>query len=229
MRTRPPDLRPATAPATPRRPGRPRRGQPVADQAGQRARLLDASLALFARQGIASTSLNRVAREAGVTPALVHYYFGNREQLLDVLVSERLLPLLGNLVQRLQASGGAPGEMVPTFVRTLMSTLDANPWLPPIWVREVLAEGGLLRERVLGNARLLAPILVERFAAAQRDGRLNPDLDPRLLPVSLVGLTIFPFAAQPIWRSLFAADDIDTDTLVRHTLALLARGLETKP
>lgn len=218
---------PKTASAPARRPGRPR--TTGSDEAGQRARLLDAALTLFARQGIAATSLNQVAREAGVTPALLHYYFGNREQLLDVLVSERLLPLLGNLVQRLQASGTAPTAMIPTFVRTLMETLAANPWLPPLWVREVLAEGGLLRERLLGNARLIAPILRDRFAAAQKDGRLNADLEPRLLPVTLIALTMLPFAAQPIWRSFFDTSDIDTDAMIRHTLALLERGLEAKP
>ncbi|MFZ5724743.1 MAG: TetR/AcrR family transcriptional regulator [Pseudomonadota bacterium] len=208
---------------TPRRPGRPTRSD-----AGQRARLLDTALQLFARQGIAATSVNRIAREAGVTPALMNYYFGNREQLLDVLVSERLLPLIGNLVMRLQAGGEGPGQTVPVFVRTVMETLDANPWLPPLWVREVLSDGGLLRERLLGNARLLAPIMRDRFAAAQQGGRLNPDVDPRLLMVSLIGLTIFPFAARPIWRSLFAADDIDTEVMIKHTLALLTRGLEVK-
>jgi hypothetical protein len=43
--------------------------------------------------------------------------------------------------------------------------------------------------------------------------------------VSLIGLTIFPLAAQPIWRRLLDADDIDNETLINHTLALLSSGL----
>ena len=48
-------------------------------------------------------------------------------------------------------------------------------------------------------------------------GELNPDLDPRLLVVSLVGLTLFPAAGAPIWRRMFDADDIDADALRDHT------------
>ncbi|EPC4490694.1 TetR/AcrR family transcriptional regulator, partial [Serratia liquefaciens] len=59
----------------------------------KREHLLDTALNLFARQGIADTSLNAIAREAGVTPAMLHYYFHNREQLLDVLIEERFLPV----------------------------------------------------------------------------------------------------------------------------------------
>ena len=51
-----------------------------------------------------------------------------------------------------------------------------------------------------------------------------------LLMISLVGLTLFPIAGAPIWRRLFAdagfgTDDLDLDTLRRHTLALLDGGL----
>ena len=51
-----------------------------------------------------------------------------------------------------------------------------------------------------------------------------PNLDPRLLVVSLVGLTLFPLAAQSIWRRMFDAHDVDVAALERHTLALLDHG-----
>jgi AcrR family transcriptional regulator len=190
--------------------------------------LLEAALALFARQGVAASSLQAVASEAGVTPAMLHYYFGSRDQLLDVLVTERLLPLLADILQ--QASGadgvGDPRRFVQATVPLVMNSAAANPWLPPLWVREVLTDGGVLRARVLQHTRSFVPLLAARFRQAQEDGRLNPRLDPRLLLVSLIGLTLFPFAAAPIWRSVLDAGDITTDTMIDHTLALLERGLE---
>jgi TetR/AcrR family transcriptional regulator len=72
----------------------------------------------------------------------------------------------------------------------------------------------------------LPVMMAKRFAEAQARGAINPDLDPRLLMVSLVGLTLFPAAGAPIWRRLFDADDLDYETLRRHTLVLLDRGLE---
>jgi hypothetical protein len=64
-----------------------------------------------------------------------------------------------------------------------------------------------------------------RFAAAQEAGELSPDLDPRLLVTSLIGLTLFPAAGAPIWRRLFAADDIDASTMRNHAIALLDHGI----
>ena len=210
-----------TSPSKARAPGR-----PVNARGDQRDRLLDAALALFSRQGIAETSLGAIARRARVTPALVHYYFGNREQLLDALMDERIAPLVARIGVRLAESDDDPGTLVRTFVGTMIGMLAENPWLPPLWVREVLSENGALRERLLKRiAPSIAPQLAARFAEAKRRGTLNPGLDPRLTVVSLIGLTIFPLAAQSIWRRLLDADDIDTDALIAHTLALLDGGL----
>jgi AcrR family transcriptional regulator len=47
------------------------------------ARITEAARASFAQNGWAGTSLRGVAREVGVDPALVHYYFSSKEELLD--------------------------------------------------------------------------------------------------------------------------------------------------
>ena len=76
----------------PRRPGRPR-----AEDANQRERLLDAAVECFASDGIAATSLRAIAVRAGVTPALVNYYFGSKERLLEVFIAERVMRVIGSL------------------------------------------------------------------------------------------------------------------------------------
>ena len=64
------------------------------------------------------------------------------------------------------------------------------------------------------------------------DERGNIYDDPRLLMVSLVGLTLFPIAGAPIWRRMFAGDPgaaaLDMGTLRKHTLALLDRGIDLR-
>ena len=61
-------------------------GRPPAGKNGdKREHILDSALNLFAGQGIAGTTIAQVAKAAGVTPAMVHYYFTNREGLLDAM------------------------------------------------------------------------------------------------------------------------------------------------
>jgi AcrR family transcriptional regulator len=51
-----------------------------------RDRILDSARVLFARNGIANTSIRAVAAAAGVDSALVHHYFGTKEKLFAAVV-----------------------------------------------------------------------------------------------------------------------------------------------
>jgi AcrR family transcriptional regulator len=213
--------RPTRKKREPRRPGRPR-----ADEANQRERLLDAAVECFAADGIAATSLRGIALKAGVTPALVNYYFGSKEQLTDAFVAERVMPVVGALRESLLAAGSEPRALLVAFVRGLYGVVARFPWWPALWVREVLTENGALRGVL---AQQIAPqvprLLVTTLTAAQKRGALGAQLDPRLLVVSLMGLTMFPLAAESLWRRVFAAEDVDRTALLAHTLALLDHGL----
>lgn len=219
----------------PQKPQPRRRGRPTADTtpgeaADVRIHLLDTALHLFATQGITATPLSQIARRAEVTPALLHYYFGSKEKLIESLVEERLLPLTLQLGQSLGAGAKTLRETLHLLVGSLMDLLAANPWFPQLWLREVLQEGGQLRDYLVGR---LAPVLAHKVrdlvAAAQARGEINPQLEPRLFMVSLIGLSVFPFAAQPIWRSIFPAEDITPEVMKQHVLSLLLHGLEAPP
>jgi AcrR family transcriptional regulator len=204
-----------------RRPGRPR-----ADETNQRERLLDAAVACFTAEGVAATSLRGIALEAGVTPALVNYYFGSKEQLLDAFVAERVTPAVQLLRERLMEAGDDPRALLGAFVHAIHDVVARYPWWPSLWVREIINEKGTLRDVL---HKIIAPqvtqLLARTLVDAQKRGAISADLDPRLLVVSLIGLTMFPLAAEHIWRRIFPAADIDHGVLLRHTLALLDHGL----
>jgi TetR/AcrR family transcriptional regulator len=203
-----------------------RAGRPSGGDLDLRAHLLDAAIAQFARVGIGATSLRAIASQAEVTPAMLHYYFGDKPRLVQALVEERLLPALAPLRVQLEQAGGDPRVLIETFVRGIGEVVARHPWLPPLWVREVLCDGGALREVLFAQAVPGVPqLLARRFAAAQADGRLNAGLDPRLLVVSLVGLTLFPVAGAPIWRRAFGAEGLGPEVMLQHTLALLGCGV----
>ena len=201
-------------------------GRPSGDDVDLRGRLLDVAARLFGRGGIEATSLRAIASEAQVTPAMLHYYFGDKARVTQALIEERLLPAIAPLRAQLEQAGDDPRALVETFARGIGDIVARHPWLPPLWVREVLCEGGVLRELMFSQiVPNLPQMLARRFAAAQARGLLKPGLDPRLMVVSLVGLTLFPAAGAPIWRRAFGAEELGADALLKHTLALLDHGV----
>jgi AcrR family transcriptional regulator len=72
--------------------GRKRPGRP-AGSSDTRDRILDNARVLFARNGIASTSIRAVAAAAGVDSALIHHYFGTKEKLFAAAVRVPIDPM----------------------------------------------------------------------------------------------------------------------------------------
>lgn len=222
-----PDASPSLqAAAAVRRPGRP---SGAARGADQRSRLLDAALTLFARQGIVDTTLGEIAREAGFTPAMMHYYFKTRDQLLDVLIDERFAPLRAGLGVPFQENPDDPVAAITQLALRLVQVATDHPWFPSLWVREVISDGGLLRQRMherFGDTHQKASLLA--IARWQKEGRLNAGLEPALVFVTLLGLTILPLATSKLWCNDPVRRSIGGEQIARHAVALLVQGIGPK-
>jgi len=204
-----------------------RRGRPVAVADGDmRERLLDAATTLFAERGVAVTPMGDIAARVGVTSAMIHYYFKSRERLLDVVVEERVGRFIAVVVEGIDEMCHDPLAMVQGLVTRIIRAVETMPWLPSLWIREIAADGGLLRERLLqrlpvDSQKRFGDCIVE----GQRKGVVNPDLHPYLLFVSIIGQSLFPLAVANIWKRFPTLDKLGNDGLIRHANSLLMFGV----
>lgn len=69
-----------------------RRGRPRTESADTRDRILTAAREEFSERGYEKTSVRGIAKAAGVDPALVHHYFGTKEQIFEAAVEVAFAP-----------------------------------------------------------------------------------------------------------------------------------------
>ena len=96
------------APQAPRRPHAARAARPVATPPCAR-RCCDHARDLFLQHGFGNVSTRRIAAAAGTTPAMIHYYFGDKLGLYRAMIESAVQPLIDS-VQRL---GQAAGDEAP--------------------------------------------------------------------------------------------------------------------
>lgn len=206
-----------------RRPGRPSGSINTLEQ---RNRLLDTAMVLFARQGIAETTLSAIAREAGVTPAMVHYYFSSRDQLLDALIDERIQPRRVALSKAFDVNAGDPVMVITQLAERLMQTATEHPWFPGLWMHEVVNDNGMLRQRIVerhGQAHFQHAI--DCIAHWQAEGKLNPLIEPSLLFVSMFGLIVLPLVASKSLGNSVIKRKLTPQDIARHAVAILSHGI----
>ena len=71
------------------------------------ARVVDAALACFSRWGVAKTTLDDIAREAGVSRATVYRLFpGGKDVVIDAVATRELVQFFAGLADELQPCAG---------------------------------------------------------------------------------------------------------------------------
>src|SRR3954447_23806394 len=100
---------------------------PVRDLAGDKAqRIIEAMRRSVARRGVAASTFDHVAREAGVSRGLLHYYFGTKEQLL-IEVVRRDADLRLELLDRQLGEARSADAFIDLLVHTLENLVANEP------------------------------------------------------------------------------------------------------
>ncbi|QKW08329.1 TetR/AcrR family transcriptional regulator [Streptomyces sp. NA04227] len=196
----------------PRRRGRPPRAG-AADGPGTRERILEAARAEFAQRGYEKASVRGIAKAAGVDPALVHHYFGTKEQVFEAAVARSFAPAF----EAPDAVAAGPveevGERLTRFVFGI--------WENPATRAPLLA---VVRSAVTNEAaaavfrRLIAAQLLLRIAA--RLDREDAELRAELAAAQLVGIAMLRYVIKV--EPLASADP---EQIVRRVAPVVQRHL----
>ena len=94
---------------------------------GEKAqRIVAAMRQSVALRGVAGSTFDHVAREAGVSRGLLHYYFATKERLLVEVVRHDCDVRMAKLDEQL-AGAGTPGEVFERLVTSLQDIVDDEP------------------------------------------------------------------------------------------------------
>jgi AcrR family transcriptional regulator len=177
-----------------------------------RAEILGAARSLFATRGFKSTSMRAIAGEAGVDPALVHHYFGSKD---DLFLAALQLPVDPRVVLAPVFEGGVDGAG-ERLLRVFLSVWDDPEARLPLLglVRGVVDPEGrmLLREGLFGV--ILGPI-------GQALGLDEPERRIAHVASQMIGLVMLRYVleAEPL-------ASMDTEVLVATYAPTLQRYLD---
>jgi AcrR family transcriptional regulator len=204
-------------------------------QAPARQRLLDCAEELFAEHGLDGASLRAINAGAGLSPAALHYHFGNKQALLEALLERRMTVLMdrrGRLLDAFEGASEPPTarDVIEALIRPLAELLETE------------GEGGRRYLRLL--CRLHADgDLDERFVLSRFENgvdRIEPMLQ-RALPDLSVGVVRLRLALAidammrgladwqklaALWRSGDAP--IARQELIASLIDFLVGGLEAR-
>jgi TetR/AcrR family transcriptional repressor of nem operon len=192
---------------------------PASSEPSSRDKILDAAEALFAKRGYAGVGLSELAEVVGLGKSSLFHHFENKAQLYAAVAARILRRIEEHLVRSL-AKGGDPlarlerwlDELVqqladnPTYARLLLRSLFEDDDLPGDTPEELEAQRAIGSMMASVGALLREGMATGLFRAANVQHTL----------LTLVGLTVFPFASGEFGAEVLGKDIFDAAEVRRR-------------
>jgi AcrR family transcriptional regulator len=187
-----------------------------------RTRLLEATASGISTHGLNLLTVERVAADAGVSPATVYWHFGSKEELI-VETLRHAVPL-GLSEQMANSLDGPPAEVLPRLMRAVVKVFQERADLVP----QVMLEAGRQpRLAAIVFERVTMPIWsnVARYMAEQtRRGRFTAG-DPMARVFALVG----PLMAMLLARRIFGERaPVQPEQAVDEIVSIFLQGVSVE-
>jgi TetR/AcrR family transcriptional regulator, cholesterol catabolism regulator len=157
----------------------------------RRQEMIKAAASVFQAQGLSGTSVDDVARVAGVDRASLYYYFGSKKELFEAVVLDALVNNI-EMAERIRDSDDPPDQKLGQLIKNLM--ISYAEYYPHLYVYVAEDPAQLARSSPRGGAdvldlqrrfdRALVAILQQGIDA----GVFRSDISPRLAAYGIIGM-----------------------------------------
>jgi AcrR family transcriptional regulator len=178
----------------------------VAARGFARARLLDAAFAEFAQHGLAGARVDRIAEAAQANKGLIYVYYGNKEQLFDTVLTQRV----GALFDAVPFTTAD----LPGFAGALFDHLLASPKLLRLNAWRQLERGDPPTVGIDWGRET-----IEAISQAQQRGVITTELEPADLLTLMLGMVTSWFRVSSL-RNWATEDSGSPQRLQQHRAAL---------
>lgn len=196
--------------------GRPRKVPRDVDR-DPRAEIIAAATRLFARRGIAATTMAEIAESAGLGASSLYYWFRSKQQILEVIIEDvNRAPL--QLAEELAARSGPALARLRELIQLDVEALCALPF-DINEVHRLAAEDDDAFDRYWSDRRRLIDAVERLVADGVRSGELRA-VDPRLTALTIL-------ANDEATQNWFRGDtDYSVSEVAAHVTDLAVRSLQ---
>ena len=154
--------------------------------AERRRQILDAAVAVFARQGFNQCRVSDIADEAGVAYGLVYHYFRSKDEVLDTLFLERWNVLL-QVIRDLDGRDLPAREKLAAIASFIVDSYRHDPDLMKVIIVEVTRAANSFGRTHLGQIREAYDLIEAIVAKAQAGGEFKDTVTPPFAAMAFYG------------------------------------------
>ena len=194
----------------------------------KQVRIMEAAEELFAEKGFDGTSVRDVAKKADVNLAMISYYFGSKEKMMESLFKYRSEFIKMQLETMLQNKEMTPLQKVYTLIDNYIDRIMKQQCFHKIMAREQMvhlkgATPRLIHEMKKTNQQLVQQLIAE----GQKQGSFKKNIDVPLMMVTLIGTVSHLITTQHYYRKLNDLESLTEEEFEKHIRKKLSTHLKS--
>ena len=158
----------------------------------------------FLTKGYDGARTTSIAQAAGVTHAMLHYYFRTKEQLFERIVDEKFATMSHSMVAIIGDPSLPIVERIKGGIAAHFDFIAANPLLPGFVINEIISRPEryeVLYKRAGFVVNSVYNSLQAEVDSAAERGEIER-VDIKMLFISIMSLNIFTFVAYPFMEPI---------------------------
>jgi AcrR family transcriptional regulator len=182
---------------------------------------------LFAKNGYNGTSVREIANNADVNLAMISYYFGSKDQLLEAIFIHRGETTKKSLEQILHTTGLSSTQKINKIIEHYINRVIALHSFYKILAREMVVNHTSETENIiLETKKRNLQIVQQIISEGQKEGTFKKKVDVPLLTSVLSGTANSVLSSQKYYKKLSGLDHLDEDAFQKHLISQLTKHLK---
>ncbi len=170
--------------------------------------ILQVAEQLFAEEGFDGTSIRDIAKKANINIAMISYYFGSKEKLLEALVLYRISGMQLHL-ESLYQEDISPIEKIDKLIEFYIKRINTNRCMYQILHFELSNKKREINLESFTQVKNNNLILMRHIISeGQEQGLFQPNIDVNLIPPIIIGSFTHFHMNKPYYQKLL---DLNTE------------------
>ena len=194
---------------------------------GKQVQIMETAEILFAEKGFNGTSVRDIAEKANVNLAMVSYYFGSKDKLLEALFNYRgeyLKLKLENIIEDKKLNSL---EKINLLIDHYVDKVMSQQCFSRIMVREqVLNHTGITAELIFQMKKRNQELITRLIHQGQKKGEFKKNIDIPLMMVTMIGTGNNMVATQHYYRQINNLQSMSEEEFQKHIKKKLSQHLK---
>jgi len=188
-------------------------------------KIKQAARELFQEKGYSATKTRDIAERSGINLALLNYYFRSKSKLFEIIMMETLQDFLQSMINHINNPETSLRDKIEKIINNYIELLCRQPNLPVFVLGELRNHPEHL-VNASGMKKVLNDSMFVKQLSQHFEEKGIQSFSPIQIIMNIMGLTVFPFIASPIFKSGMGVSDQQFEQLIQQRKVLIPMWID---